>query len=207
MDHFYKKRATTVIGFICLITLSSCASYNAYALSNLSSSIIVHQNRGEEKISVRGVAKPFNKSDCIKYLDRDVISAGYMPVQIYIENNSSTAYIFDTERLSLCCAHVEEVARKVHTSTLGRIAVYSAGALVIGPLLIPAIVDGIKSADANKALDVDFLIKSAQNQTLQPYSHINKIIFVPVEAYHPNLSVTLIDTNTGFPETVQLSGM
>jgi hypothetical protein len=213
-----KKSAVVLMGFLSLSFLSSCANYNAYALKTLSPSLLVKCDSDGKDMHIYGVSKPFNRKDCMKYLGRDVLAAGYMPVQIYIENNSSTSYIFDTNRISIACAYPEEVAEKVHTSTTGRVLAYGAAAVgslplsVFLPVTTPAftvcaIVDGIKSSNANTALDHDYSNKSAINQTIQAYSKMNKIVFIPISASYSELSVTLIDTQTRAPLKIKLSAM
>jgi len=173
-----------------LLLLAGCASYNAAPLNTMSTEIM---NPSSVQPDLTVSAKIFDRVDCKRYLDRDVIAKGYQPVQIYIKNNSDRSYIFSLSRISLSCARSEEVAGKVHTSTVGRAAGYGAASLFLWPMVIPAIVDGIKSANANEALDTDFSAKTARDQTIQPYSHFNKLIFVPVSDYQPHFSVELID--------------
>ena len=141
-------------------------------------------------------AKAFNKVDCKKYLGRNVLSKGYQPVQIIIKNNSSKNLIFSLDNVSLPCARTEEVAARVHTSTAGRATAYGAGSLFLWPLAIPAIVDGVKSAEANESLDSDYHAKTAKSQLLVPSSKLNGLIFVPVESYRNTFTVTLIDQDT-----------
>ena len=145
---------------------------------------------------VVATAKAFNKSDCKRYLDRDVIAEGYQPIQLYIENKSDKPYSFALSRVSLPVAQPEEVAQTVHTSTVGRAVGYGVGAIFLWPLAIPAIVDGVKSAEANDHLDVDYSSKAARDQVIQPHSHFNKLLFVPVNGYQSSFTVTLMDQNS-----------
>ena len=192
------------ISLALLPLLSSCASYKAVALSNLS--IVSVQSGWQSKSEeIQVVAKAFNKSDCKRYLDRDVIAAGYQPVQLYIQNNSNKPFIFSVERVSLPCATAEEVAEKTHTSTVGRATGYAAGGLFFWPLFIPAIIDGVKSSQANSALDIDFSFKVACNQTIFPYAHFNKILFVPQGQYQSAFSIVLLDGDSGKPKKIQVS--
>ena len=174
-----------------LIALSSCASYKAASLNTLSSEIMLY-NTSEEQVVI--VAKAFNKADCKKYLDRDVISKGYQPVQIYIQNNSDKNYHFSLDRINLACARPDEVADKVHTSTAGRVAGYTTAAVLsFGILVIPAVIDGVKSSQANDSLDNDFSAKTARDQIIYQHSHFNKLVFIPVNEYQQRFSITLLD--------------
>jgi len=184
---------------ISTLTFSGCASYNAASLNNLSAGIV---QTSELKDDVFITAKAFTKADCKRYLDRDVIKKGYQPVQLYIQNSSDRNYAFSLSRISLPCATPEEVAEKVHTSTVGRAVGYGAAAwFTCGLFAIPAIVDGVKSAQANESLDNDFSSKAARDQVIFPYSHFNKIIFVPLNEYQSVFVITLIDQGASRAKT------
>ncbi|MBU6383748.1 MAG: hypothetical protein KGQ49_06830 [Verrucomicrobia bacterium] len=184
------------------MALASCASYSASPLYNPSPDL-VHLAPKNEGISV--VSKTFTRSDCDRFLDRDVLAEGYQPVQIYIQNDSDKNYVFSLNRITLPVARPEEVAEKVHTSTAGRAVGYgAAGVLIFLPLVIPAIVDGIKPSNANDALDNDFLAKAARDQVIFPHSRFNAIIFVPVHAYQPSYTITLIDQDSKQPKVFNI---
>lgn len=189
-----------------LVLLSGCASYSASPLNNLGTELIITQSpNGMRSNDVFIGAKAFNKADCKKYLDRDVISEGYQPVQLYIQNSSDKDYLFALSRVSMSSATPEEVADKVHTSTVGRATGYGVGALFIWPLAIPAIVDGVKSAKANEALDNDFNAKVARDQIVFRHSHFNKLLFVPVNEYQSTFTITLIDQETNQPKKLNVA--
>lgn len=147
----------------------------------------------------------FNKSDCKKYLDRDVISEGYQPVQLFIQNGSDKDYVFSLSRVSLPTARAEEVAEKAHTSTAGRATGYGVAAVFLWPLAIPAIIDGVKSSNANEALDNDFSAKAAHDQIISHHSHFNKILFVPVNEYQPTFTITLVEQNSNVLKTLNIT--
>ena len=186
-----------------LTLLTGCASYNAAPLSNLDANLI---QSTPAKGDVTVVAKAFDEEDCKRHLDRDVLKKGYQPVQVYIENRSDKNYFFSLNRINLPTARPDEVANKVHTSTVGRIVGYGIpGLVILWPLLIPAIVDGVKSANANDALDTDFAAKGAKDQTIFAHSRLNTLIFVPRDLYQPNFSITLVYTATNEPKVVALT--
>ncbi len=184
-----------------LLALSSCANYKASSLNSLSTEVM-HSQETSEAVLVS--AKAFTKQDCKTYLDRDVIAKGYQPVQIYIQNNSSNNYIFSLSRVDINCAKYEAVAEKVHTSTLGRATAYGVGALFLWPLAIPAVVDGIKSSEANQSLDIDFEQKSARDQIIGQHSSFNKLLFVPINEFKSKFKITLIDQASNTPKVVDV---
>lgn len=208
MIHLYWRVVVKNYLFLIIIinvALTSCASYRATALNNLSPDLI-STTKTKHREDVVVCAKTFDKCDCKKYLDRDVIACGYYPVQLYIENNSNRDYAFSLSRVSLPCARPEEVAEKVHTSTVGRAAGYGAAAFfTCGLFVIPAIVDGVKSSNANAALDSDFCAKAARDQIVYQHSHTNMLIFVPASAYQSTFTVTLLDQGTNQAKTFRVT--
>jgi hypothetical protein len=199
-----KKFISTLAITSVLDLFTGCASYNAISLNEPSlQETLLSTNAQTEKISI--VAKRFNKTDCQRYLDRDVISKGYQPIQLYIQNNSKSNYVFSLHRVSLNCASAEEVADKVHTSTIARAVGYGAGAILLWPLAIPAVIDGVGSANANEALDNDYYSKTAQDQVIFPYAHINKLLFVSKYGLESTFTVTLMNQETKALETITVA--
>lgn len=172
-----------------LLMLTSCASYTAAPLCHPSAALVQTVNKGDVSI----VSKTFSEQDCTRFLDRDVIAEGYQPVQIYIENNTDSVYVFSLNRISMPIVNYQDVAKKVHTSTLGRVLGYTFASMFFAPFIIPAVVDGMSSSAANDELDLDFSSKAAKDQLIAPHSRMNGIVFVPVEGYTDSYTVTLVD--------------
>ncbi|MBX9924064.1 MAG: hypothetical protein K2Y01_08130 [Rhabdochlamydiaceae bacterium] len=197
--YFHAISALTLTAF-----LSGCASYNASSLKSLASDAIIESHNPDFQDGLVVIAKAFNKDDCKKYLDRDVIKEGYQPIQIYIQNNSTKNYVFSLDRISMCCSRPEEVARKVHTSTAGRAIGYAVGSLFMLPLAIPAVVDAVKSSKANESLDYDFSVKAASDQVIYPSCNLNKILFTRLQGYNSTFDITLIESETNKPRTFRV---
>ncbi len=184
---------------LALLALSGCASYQASSLNQMSTGIIKTTASQQEDVIV--TAKAFNKNDCKRYLDRDVIRQGYQPVQISIQNDSEQTYVFPLSSVSPSPARPDEVARTVHTSTIGRAVGYGAPALIIWPLIIPAVVDGMKSAEANNQLDMDYSAKAAKDSLIFAHSQTNALVFIPKGNVTDTLKLTLIDQKSNQPLT------
>ncbi len=172
---------------------ASCASYRAQSLP-----LLTHQSAAfSEKIdNIEVSCKAFTKKDCEQYLDRDVITKGYQPVHISVENSTNRYLIFSKSNIDITCADPAYVAKEVHTSTVGRATSYGVGALFVWPLAIPAIVDGVKSSNANEKLDKDFASKTSTDQIITPYGHLNGLLFIPIELVRDSFNVTLVDKET-----------
>ena len=80
----------------------------------------------------------------------------------------------------------EEVAKACHTSTAGRATAYGVAALVLWPFAIPAIVDGVKSHEANKELDKDFNEKNIEQMVINPHTTHNGSSYRPDSMREPD---------------------
>jgi hypothetical protein len=180
--------------------LSGCASYHAASLNRYPPEMLMK----DTQLAVS--AKVFDKADCKRYLDRDVLAKGYQPIQLFIENNTDKSYLLLLDQVGLASYDPETVARSVHTSTVGRVLGYGIPGLVIAwPLIIPAIVDGIKSSEANDALDMDFYVKSVkEDQVLLPGSRFNKLVFADLKEVPAEFTVTLVEQESKKPEVFHI---
>jgi hypothetical protein len=192
------KVLKTVFSALALVAVG-CASYQATPLTTLSTESV----QPREGITIS--AKSFDTAACQTYLDRNVIRKGFQPVQIFIQNSSDQSYMFTLGNITLAHATPERVADTVHTSTVGRVLGYGLPGILLPipflPLVIPSVVDGIKSMEANQALDNDFASKAAKDQIIPAHSSFNKIVFVPVSEYQQKFEVTLIEKESGKTKT------
>ena len=194
----FMKKCSLLLG---MVLISGCASYKAAPLHTIATkeSWIPWKTN-----DVLIAARTFDEEDCKQYLDRDVISKGYLPIQITIENNSDHSYLFSLDRVSISCVPPEDVAQQVHTSTVGRAGGYGAASLFFWPFVIPAVVDGALSVQANQALDLDFASKGAKDQVIKAHAHVNMVLFVPEFDFEDLFNITLIDLQTHQPRSFRV---
>lgn len=195
-----KTNLLTIAAVAALFT--GCASYQANSLSALDPNYV--KNYSEVQGMEIG-CKAYTVDDCFTYLDRNVIAKGYQPIQLTFRNNTDKRYIFSSKDVSIPCANPEEVSRTVHTSTVGRVTGYGVGGLLFWPLFIPAVVDGIKSSNANTALDKDFDEKAKDSFLIAPHSYSKTLIFVPKAHFSPVFDISLLDEESGRRQVVTLS--
>jgi hypothetical protein len=187
MIRYLVHSAKMVAVVLTLILVPACAKYSAQPLKPLNTEM---STKG--KGSVAFSSRVFSAKDCKEFLGRNVLAKGYQPVQITIQNNSKHYFNFSRSNISVPCISAGDIAKKVHTSTVARAAGYGVGALFVWPLVIPSIVDGVGSSEANQKLDEDFSRKELCSQTIAPFSAVNGLIFVPVKDFKNDFSLTLV---------------
>ena len=151
--------------------------------------------------------KALSKEECKRYFDRDIIGKGYQPVQVAIDNNTEKHILFSAQSVSLPICSPEEVANKCHTNTAGRAAGYTVAGLFLWPFLIPAVVDGVKSSNANAELDRDFEGKSLEQVLINPHSNHSGIIFISNSDFQDSFSVKLVDRETHGKYVYRVKGL
>jgi hypothetical protein len=183
----------SLAALLVLIVSSGCAKYQPGVLANLQPEFAAFS---ETKSGITLSVKKLNSGDSKRILNRDVIKKGYQPIQITINNDTKKYILFSNQGVSLPTVPAQEVADKVHTSTVGRAATYGVAGLFVWPLLIPAVVDGVGSAQANEQLDRDYNAKVMDQMVIQPYGNHNGLIFVPVSEFQDSFEVILVDRET-----------
>ena len=188
-----KNKTLHMLRVSTMLLLTGCASYRASTLSSLPEED-GFESKQPSKVLVSW--KAFDKNDCETYLGRDVLSEGFIPVQFTIRNKSSDPLYLSPNNFNIPIAPARQVASAVHTNTSGRVAAWGVGGLFFFPLLVPAFVDGMKSVHANEALDADYESKALKEQTIQPHSSFNGVVFIPKETAGTSVEMFLINLTT-----------
>ena len=190
MTLIQRCRAEIIIFLLIVGITNGCASYKAQTLPILQPDFAPYSK------TVDGVTlsvKKFTAHDSKRYFDRDLIAKGFQPIQLTINNDTNKYIMFSAQGINLPTVPAQDVADEAHTSTTGRAAAYGVAGLFIWPLLIPAVVDGVGSSNANAKLDRDFDAKTAQQLVVQPYATHNGVIFIPTSEYNDAFRVILLD--------------
>ena len=170
-----------------------CASYQPAPMTSLQPEFAPYSETVE---NVTLACKPLSRAECKRFFDRDIIDKGYQPVQMTIVNDSSRYILFSNQGISIPVCSPQEVAEKCHTSTVGRAAGYGVAGIFIWPLLVPAVVDGVSSSQANTKLDRDFNEKNIEQMVINPYATHNGIVFFSKSEYQDSFFVRLVDKET-----------
>src|SRR3972149_7071984 len=116
---------------ICLLSiLLTGEHYNSHSLSFISVEKL--QFVKEEKgLSI--TAKAYNEAESKQFLERDLLSRGYQPIQISIQNNSPQSYALKLDELELERVPPHEIARKVMRGAIPRSIAYKVASFLFWP--------------------------------------------------------------------------
>lgn len=176
------------IFFFCtaLLTLPHCAKYKPIPLGK--------PFNHKEKNQVEIAAREFTAAEFKRYFDTSVDCSKVVPLQLFVHNKSDKTLILNAQSLNINLLKVADVKRKLHRNTIGRTVIYGAAGVVLWPLLIPAVVDGVKSHKANKEIDADmehYAFGSDTRVEIRPGMAVNKIMFAERQSFKHDLQVYL----------------
>jgi hypothetical protein len=153
----------------------------------------------EENGEVKAIAVPLTEGDCRYYFSRKILNKGYRPVQLCIKNGSDQKYIFNSSTINMPIEYRGSVASRLHLDTTQRVLGWGVAGIFFHPLLIPAVVECIKTPQANRSLDNDFddrVIDINSRYDINPGAIFNKVFFVREDQLSDKLSFNLLDSGT-----------
>jgi hypothetical protein len=176
-----------------------CASYTPAELRSLTAdktasvAVRVRASGPLKDADVKVYAAALSSPQVRAYFDRDIGGKGYRVVQFTIVNNSDRPLLLDNGDIGLPTADAAAVAALVKTSTAGRAGGYGLFALAFPLLVVPAVVDGVKSMEANAQLEADFAARCADVCIIPPRSMRNHVIFVRIASFQKMFELSLVD--------------
>lgn len=173
-----------------VMLLAGCAGYKAKSLKKLNTTPIEKHN------DILFAAKTLTPRESVIYLDANVMSKGYKPIHITIDNQSKRTLDLSLNAINMPVVDPTMVAKKFHFTVAGRAIGYGVASLFLWPFIIPAFIDSMKAQEANKELLMDYMNKSLTNTIIKPSSLLNGLIFVDTINYEPYIKVPLVDSIT-----------
>lgn len=170
-----------------LILLSSWNSYELSAFAPVTAS---------EEHGVFITSKAYTPEESKKYLDRDLQSRGYQPVQVTIQNNTADTFLYNEESVSLPSASPGKIALKVSKSALPRAIGYKVAGMLFWPFMIPGTIDTIRTFKAHKLMKKDYKARAIKEEAISPYSTVHRMIYVPMDEFKETFTIELTDFST-----------
>ena len=171
----FKNKVLVLLVGTCLV-ISGCATYSA---GRLPSSDVTTLKNMEDQDGLKVGVKFMEPRESKQVFGVDKVSELYQPVYIAIDNRTKNTYEF-AKRTSINKQSVpaDEVAKNCGFNTAARATTYGVAGIFIWPLLIPAVVDGVGSAQANQKMQSDYAYKEIKDDRVQSNGLLNGVIFV-----------------------------
>lgn len=183
-----------LLAFSGWLIIGGCAKYQAFSLDPL------RPEFHASAITVDSIGVCMETLDAVRSkrcFNKNLSKIGYQPIQFTVANGPGRYLTLNTSLINLSGADPSLVAERCHFSTAGRAAAYGVPGLIIWPLLIPAVVDGVGSSKANMQMDMDFNAKALKDQVILPHGSANGVLFVPTSEVTPDVVMRLVDRDSG----------
>jgi hypothetical protein len=143
-------------------------------------------------------ARAYNARDSETYLSRNLLSKGYQPVQLTIQNNTGKTYFLSKNGVDLPAASAQKVSSYVIKHYIPRSIAMKVASFFFWPFVFPSVVDTIVTWRHHAHMKEDYMAKTLKEQEpLIPYSTTHRILFVPRGDYSDHFTLHLREAKTG----------
>lgn len=184
---------------VAMLVLPGCAFHKANYLKNTPRIDGEHAMAcTKDKVTVR--TKIYDKYDSKEYFGTDLLSRGYTPIQISIDNQSNDAYVFQPSYMNVEMVSSDAVAQELYSQTgMKTVGLFATGYLgllffhPLWPLMVVAPYYGMASYRKNQKiterLPLNTIQEWQQDIVIPPHTCLNKFVFTPTETFHHAFSV------------------
>lgn len=142
-------------------------------------------------------SKAVSQEESKLILQGDLISQGYQPIQISIQNNTPKTFVIHTDNLATIQVPSQTLANEFLTSSIPRSIGLKVASFFFWFLAIPSTIDTIYTMNAYHSLKRDYLAKELRNEQIPPYATVNRILFIKADQCKPPFPIKLIDKHSG----------
>lgn len=189
---------TTVVALFAI--LSSLGSFHIAPLESASKTPLTPFVKKEKELALS--YRCLSASESRLYLDVNLLKEGLQPVQITVENNTPRTYEIASDSIDVPHATGQQAAWKVTRHSLPRSILYKVISFFFTPFLVVETLDSVLTFKGHLDLRRDFNAKSLKDrgEVILPYSSVNRVVFIPIESYSGNFTITVTDVNNGKTE-------
>lgn len=158
-------------------------------------------------VEERGVfitSKAYTPEESKQYLDRDLQSRGYQPVQVTFQNNTGDTFLYNEGSVSLPSANPSKIAFKVSKSAIPRSIAYKVAGLFFWPFMIPGTIDSIRTFKSHKLMKKEFKARAIKEEAIPPFSTLHRMIYVPMGEFKEVFTIELTDFSTLKSKTYEI---
>jgi len=178
-----------IMGFACLLL-----GMTSGGIRNTPPAPSVVTNLLEREDNVKIVIKNLSSDESEKYLKRDVLDLGYRAVEVTIENGSADPYAFSESSIDLPLASAKEVAKATRKGDLPRSIALRVAGFFFSPFGIVGSIDSIMTNKSYRKARKQLESKAVREETVAPYSTIQRIFFIKSDSDKNSFTVSLENT-------------
>lgn len=139
-------------------------------------------------------AKKLTSEETTDYVHKGLISSGYQPVLLQIDNTGPFTYRLEKHQVDIPTENADAVSHEIGKSAIPRTVAFKILGFLFWPLAIPGTIDSVNTMNQQYILKRDLAAKTLkeEGELIPPYSSMSRILYVPQselkEVVHINMT-------------------
>jgi hypothetical protein len=155
--------------------------------------VLSKDNEGEVYVE----AKALNLEETRDYVNRDLLSRGYQPILLQIDNTSPFSYEIKKSQVDMQMANAKKIVQEIGRSSLPRTIAYKILGFFFWPFMIPGTIDSARAWNKEYTLQKELNAKTLkeEGEIIPAYSSMSRLLYIPKEEIKEtfHLSLTNLD--------------
>ena len=142
---------------------------------------------------VQTSAKIYNDEQSKAYLNYNLLTSGFTPVEVTIKNHTGKSYALSAASVPLPCATSSDVAWSMTKKKIPGSIALKVASFFFWFLAIPSTIEGIATYRSHRALAKDLEAKTlkAKDEIVLPYTTTTRVLYVKKDGVQPTFSIAL----------------
>jgi len=143
-------------------------------------------------------AKVYTAAESESVLKNDLLSRGYVPVEITIQNPTTHTYAISAASTAMSNAQPEEIAWKITKRSIPQGIALNIVSFFFWPFSILSTAHSIHGLKTHQAIVKMLTAKGLKqvDEIVLPYSMVKRILYIPENAFYRSFSVSMEETDS-----------
>lgn len=188
------KNFAWIAGALSLFLITA-SMHNQHTLPITSDSINSSLPFERSQKGVQVSAKVYNDTQSKTYLNYNLITSGFTPVELTVKNHTGSSYALSAASVPLPCATSKDVAWSMTKKKLPGSIGLKIASFFFWPLMIPSTIEGIHTYKTHRELAKDLEAKTlkVKEEIILPYTTVTRVLYVKKDGLQSTFSVALED--------------
>lgn len=151
----------------------------------------VLSKNNEDQVYVE--AKVLSPDETKDYVHYDLLSRGYQPVLLQIDNTSPYSYEIKRDQVGIRIESAKQIVSEIGKSSIPRAIAYKVLGFFFWPLAIPGTIDTIRTLNKEFELTRELEAKTikAEGEIIPPYASISRVLYIQKDELKETFQVAL----------------
>lgn len=143
--------------------------------------------------------KAYSPNESREFLSKNLLSEGFAPVQVTVQNHSKKTYYLFRESVEVEHLEASSVTSHYTRSAIPRSIAFKVAAFFFWPFVIPSVLDSAYSFHSHYKMKSDFHAKSLkeEGEVILPYSSVHRVLFFSSNKVPDEFTLYLQEAQSG----------